>query len=54
MLFNSCSHYKSFHPFAKHVISIGIPTKEAKEKMEKPLVTVEIKISKCSISFKTL
>ena len=38
-----------FNPIAELVIPIGIPTKEAKAEMEIHPVTVEIKISKCSI-----
>ena len=38
-----------FNFIAELVIPIGIPTKEAKAEMEIHPVTVEIKISKCSI-----
>ena len=38
-----------FNPIAELVISIGIPTKEAKAEMETHPVTVEAKIRKCSI-----
>ena len=38
-----------FNFIAELVIPIGIPTKEAKAEMETHPVTVEIKISKCSI-----
>ena len=38
-----------FNPIAELLIPIGIPTKEAKAEMETHPVTVEIKISKCSI-----
>ena len=38
-----------FNPITEFVILIGIPTKEEKAKMETHPVTVEIKISKCSI-----
>ena len=38
-----------FNPTAELVISIGIPNKEEKAQMETHPVTVEIKISKCSI-----
>ena len=38
-----------FNPIAKRVISIRIPTKKVKAEMETDTVTVEIKISKCSI-----
>ena len=43
-----------FNPIAELVITIGIPTKEAKAEMEKHPVTVEIKISKYSVSLKTV
>ena len=35
-----------FNPIAELIITIGIPTKEAKAEMETHLVTAEIKISK--------
>ena len=38
-----------FNFIAELVIPIGIPTKEAKAEMETHSLTVEIKISKCSI-----
>ena len=38
-----------FNPTAKLVIFTGIPTKEEKAKIETHPVTVEVKISKCSI-----
>ena len=38
-----------FNPTAELVILIQIPTKEAKAEMETHPLTVEIKISKCSI-----
>ena len=38
-----------FNPTAELVILRGIPTKEAKSEMETHPVSVEIKISKCSI-----
>ena len=41
-----------FNPIAELVIPIGIPTEEAKTEMETDPVTVEIKISACSISSK--
>ena len=41
-----------FNPIAELVIPIGIPTEEAKTEMETHPVTVEIKISACSISSK--
>ena len=37
------------NPIAEHVISLGIPTKEAKAEIETHLVTTEAKIRKCSI-----
>ena len=37
------------NPTAELIIPIGIATKEPKAEMETHLVTVEIKISKCSI-----
>ena len=40
---------KIFNPIAELVISIGFPTKQAKVKMEKHPVIIEIKISKWSI-----
>ena len=43
-----------FNPVGELVIPIGIPTEEAKTEMGTHPVTVEIKISECSISFKTL
>ena len=41
------------HPIAELVISIGKPTKQAKAEIETHPLTVEIKISKCSIWLKT-
>ena len=38
-----------FHPIAELLVPTGIPTKEAKGEMETHSLTVEIKISKCSI-----
>ena len=38
-----------FNSFEELVIPIGIPTKVAKEDMETHPVTIETKISKCSI-----
>ena len=38
-----------FNPITELVIPMGIPTKEAKGEIETHPVTVEIKISKCSI-----
>ena len=38
-----------FIPAAEFVIPTGISTKDAKTEMETPAVTVEAKISKCSI-----
>ena len=38
-----------FNPIAELIIPIGIPTKEEKEEMETHPVTVENKLSKCSI-----
>ena len=38
-----------FNPIAELIIPIGIPTKESKAEMEMHPVTVQIKISKCSI-----
>ena len=38
-----------FNHIAELLIPIGIPTKEAKTEMEMHLVTVKIKITKCSI-----
>ena len=38
-----------FNPITELVIPIGIPTKEAKAEMETHPVTLEIKMSKCSI-----
>ena len=38
-----------FNPIAELIIHIGIPTKEAEAEMETHPVTVQIKISKCSI-----
>ena len=43
-----------FNPITELAIHVGIPTKEAKAEMETHPETVEINISKCSISFKTL
>ena len=43
-----------FNPIAELVILLGIPTKEAKAKMETHPVIVEITISKWSIEFKIL
>ena len=40
---------KIFNPIAELIIPIGIPTKESKAEMEMHPVTVQIKISKCSI-----
>ena len=36
-----------FFPSAKHVVPIGIPTKEAKSQIETLPATVEAKISRC-------
>ena len=36
------------NPIAEPVISIGIPTKEAKDEMETLLVIIEANIRKCS------
>ena len=38
-----------FNPITELVISIGIPTKEAKTEMETRQVIIEPKIRKCSI-----
>ena len=38
-----------FNSIAELVIPIGIPTKEEKAEMEKHEVTVQVKISKCSV-----
>ena len=38
-----------FNPITELVIPIGIPTKEAKAEMETHPVTLEIKMSNCSI-----
>ena len=38
-----------FNHITELLIPIGIPTKEAKAEMEMHLVTVKIKITKCSI-----
>ena len=40
---------KIFIPTAELAIPTGIPTKEAKSEMETHPVTVEAKISKCSV-----
>ena len=49
MLFNSSVITQIFNPIAELVITIGKPTKEAKSEMETHPVTIEIKISNCSI-----
>ena len=38
-----------FNSIEELVIPIGIPTKEEKAEMEKHEVTVQVKISKCSV-----
>ena len=45
---------KNFNPNAELAMPIGIPTKEAKVKIETRPVTVEAKISKYSILFKAV
>ena len=49
ILFNSCNYCTNVKPIAGLIITVGIPTKEAKEEMEMHQVTVEIKTSKCAI-----
>ena len=49
ILFNSCSFEQIFNPFAEFTISIEIPSKAAKAKMEIQPAATQAKISKCSI-----
>ena len=47
--FNSCNHAQIFNPTEELAIPIGIPTKETKVEMETHPVTLEFKVSSCSI-----
>ena len=46
---NSCSYYANINVTAKLEIPIGKPTKKTKSERETLQVTIEAKMSKCSI-----
>ena len=48
-LFSSCNYAQIFNPTVELAIPTGIPTKEAKKEMETHPVTLEAKVSRCSI-----